>query len=50
MTFESQTSICFRHTFSIIYHLDVGTASIGNCDMDIPGTRIDCIFDQLLNN
>ena len=48
MTFESQTCICFRHTFTIVYHLDAGLSGICHRHINMSGTGIYGILHQFL--
>ena len=49
MTLESQSGIGLRHSLAIINDLDIGATGIHHRYMDIPGTCIHSVLNQLLD-
>ncbi len=50
MTFKSQASIGLGHTMAIVDDLNAGPPCIDDNNMDMAGTGINSVLNQLLNN
>ena len=50
VTLERKASICFRHSFSIVYDLNRGSSGINHNDVDSIGVGIHGILDQFLDD